>query len=295
MKRYLQNMLKAQESIMGINRRNIEYVYPLNPRRDYKYADDKALSKSILEKHKVPVPGTFAIIEHLWEVDKALDSLENLDKFVVKPSMGSGGNGILIFEKHSTGWITPDGKIYERERIKMHIASILYGAYSHDHADKAIIEERLDPHHFFRKIYKTGIPDVRVIVHRDVPVMAMLRIPTQRSKGKANLHQGALGIGIDMETGRLGYGVYKNRRIQDHPDSGLTFKGMVIPGWESFVSISTLAATLVPLKFLGVDLIMDEHRGPLIIEINARPGLQIQNSNSMGLLRPLEKHMADKL
>lgn len=294
MRKYLQNMLKAQDSILGINRRNIEYVYLSNPRREFKIADDKALSKRILEKHGVPVPGSFAIIGHLWQLDEAMGRLEKLDKFVIKPSMGSGGNGILIFEKRSAGWITPDGVIYGLERIKMHIAAILYGAYTHDHADKAIIEERLVPHHFFRNIYSSGIPDIRVIVYQDVPVMAMLRVPTKRSKGKANLHQGALGIGIDLETGCLGDGVYKNRKIQDHPDSGITYKGLVIPDWESILSISRHTASLVPLKYLGVDLIMDEQRGPLVIEINARPGLQIQNSNSRGLLGPLENYRAQK-
>jgi alpha-L-glutamate ligase-like protein len=290
MKKYMQHILLAQDNIMGINRRNIEYVYPFNPRRDFKLADDKALSKRIMEQNEVPVPETFAIIEHLWELEDALNSLEELEQFVIKPSMGSGGNGILIFERSENGWMTPDGNIYERERIKMHIASILYGAYSHDHADKAIVEERLAPHPFFRKIFNTGIPDVRIIVHRDIPVMSMLRVPTKRSKGKANLHQGALGIGIDQSTGTLGGGVYKNKRISAHPDSGRTFTGMMIPDWELFISISIRAARLVPLKYLGVDLIMDENKGPLVIEINARPGLQIQNSNQMGLLGPLKKN-----
>jgi alpha-L-glutamate ligase-like protein len=282
-------MLKAQEHIMGINRRNIEYIYRLNPRREFRLADDKALSKSLMESNRVPVPSTFATIEHLWEMDDLLNSLEGLDQFVIKPSMGSGGNGILICAKNGRGWNTPDGKIYDRERIKMHLASILYGAYSHDHADKAIVEERLVPHPFFSQIYHAGIPDVRIIVHRDVPVMAMLRVPTHRSKGKANLHQGALGIGIDLNTGELGEGMYKHKQIQTHPDSGVRFKGMRIPEWEDFVAISKQAAKLVPLKYLGVDLIMDEQRGPLVIEINARPGLQIQNSNRLGLLGPLEK------
>jgi alpha-L-glutamate ligase-like protein len=157
-----------------------------------------------------------------------------------------------------------------------------------------MVEERLVPHPFFQEIYDRGIPDVRVIVHRDIPVMAMLRIPTRRSRGKANLHQGALGIGINLESGELGESVYKNKRIRAHPDSGVVFTGRIIPNWEAFLNISVQVAPLVPLKYLGVDLIMDEHRGPLVIEINARPGLQIQNSNGSGLVFPLEKNKGNK-
>ncbi len=288
MRKYLQKISNAQANVMGINRRNIDFIYPNNHRKDYKLADDKSLSKSILEEHRVPVPRTYVLIEHLWEMEEKMKILEKLDTFVVKPAMGSGGNGILILQKEQTGWIAPDGKFYQRERLKMHMAGILYGAYSHDHADKVIVEERLVPHHFFRNIYDIGIPDIRLIVHQHLPVMAMLRIPTRSSRGKANLHQGALGIGIELETGCLGYGVYKQKQIRAHPDSGTEFRGLVIPEWKSFVSIGKLTASLVPLKYLGIDIILDEHLGPLVIEINARPGLQIQNSNGMGLIKALE-------
>ena len=295
MNKFLQTLLRAQDQVMGINRRNIEFVYPLNPRKKQNLANDKALSKSLLEEHGIPIPRTFAIIEHLWDLDNKLEILDNLETFVVKPSMGSGGNGILILQKNQRGWSTPDGTAYLAERIKMHIAAILYGAYSHDHADKAIVEERLTPHPFFKKIYDAGIPDIRVIVHQNTPVMAMLRIPTLRSKGKANLHQGALGIGIDLQSGCLGYGIHKQKRIQAHPDSGNFFSGLEIPGWSKLLDISQQAARLVPLKYLGVDIIIDEQHGPLVIEINARPGLQIQNSNNQGLLTVLENISSESL
>ncbi len=287
MRKYLQKIWSAQDHVMGINRRNIEYVYPLNPRSEQKLANDKALSKILLEEKGIPVPRTYSIIEHLWEVEQKLVTLEHLDNFVVKPSLGSGGNGILLLLKNHKGWSTPEGKTISMERLKMHIAAILYGAYSHDHADKAILEERLSPHPFFRNIYEKGIPDVRVIVHMDTPVMAMLRIPTVRSKGKANLHQGALGIGVDLETGRLGYAIHRHKLVEAHPDSGNVFRGLAIPDWKQFLDISRQAARLVPLKYLGVDIILDEEKGPLVIEINSRPGLQIQNSNQNGLLEVL--------
>ena len=38
-----------------------------------------------------------------------------------------------------------------------------------------------------------------------------------------------------------------------------------------------------PLGYLGVDLVVDAKLGPQVLEINVRPGLEIQNVNAMGL------------
>jgi hypothetical protein len=45
---------------------------------------------------------------------------------------------------------------------------------------------------------------------------------------------------------------------------------------------------MINLAFLGVDLVIDRDRGPLLLELNARPGLQIQVANQAGLLKRLE-------
>jgi glutathione synthase/RimK-type ligase-like ATP-grasp enzyme len=37
------------------------------------------------------------------------------------------------------------------------------------------------------------------------------------------------------------------------------------------------------LGYLGVDMVIDRERGPLLLELNARPGLQIQVANQAGL------------
>ena len=107
MKKFLEKIAKAQSSVVGINRRNIEFIYPNNLRKDYRFADDKVLCKELLEKEKIPVPRTYEIVEHLWDLNKKLLSLEDLEYFVVKPAMGSGGNGILILQKQPGGLKVP--------------------------------------------------------------------------------------------------------------------------------------------------------------------------------------------
>jgi len=64
-----------------------------------------------------------------------------------------------------------------------------------------LVEERIKIHPMFLSLTKWGTPDVRVIVYNRVPVMAMLRVPTEKSGSKANLQQGAIGLGIDLATG----------------------------------------------------------------------------------------------
>jgi hypothetical protein len=43
------------------------------------------------------------------------------------------------------------------------------------------------------------------------------------------------------------------------------------------------------IKFLGCDVVLDETSGPLLLEINIRPGLEIQNVNLAPLRTRLDK------
>lgn len=285
MKKYIKHILEAEQHITGINRRNLEFVYKSNPREFFYMANDKATTKELLAKNDIPVPETFAIIERSWEIDEKLSLLSNHKNMVIKPSNGMGGNGILILERRGNSLFTPGGKRYSPEMLKLHIATIIYGGFAHENADKCIVEKRIIPHGSLTDIYPGGIADIRVLLHKHEIIMAMLRIPTKRSGGKANLHQGAIGVGVDTERGTLKNGYLKNRVHLEHPDSGVQFRGRDIPFWDLIREISIRTAELVPLKFLGVDIILDEKDGPLVIEINARPGLQIQNANMEGLIR----------
>lgn len=290
MRKYLDRIMNAGQEIVGINQRNLAFVYPSNPRKYFYLADDKAMTKELLNRNGVPLPDTYTIIERAWEIDEKLESVSGINEMVVKPSNGSGGSGILILSRNETGnWQTPGKRKYDTGTLKMHIAAILYGAYANEKADKCIIEQKIEAHPVLGEIYPDGMADVRIILHNHQPLMAMLRVPTDLSSGKANLHQGAIGVGIEMDDGRLKQGYYRNRFVEEHPNSGIAFNGIQLPFWEEMIRISVQSAQLVPLKYLGVDIIIDKHRGPLVIEINARPGLQIQNANRQGIWDILKK------
>ena len=273
-----------------MNQRNFELINTLNPRPYHKLANDKVLSKQIFKEHGVPSPEVYAIIESMGDIHKGWQQMANQTEVAIKPAQGSQGGGILILKKNSAGaWQRGSGKIMDAAAIHNHLANIIFGLYSNGRSDRAIIEYCLHSHSFFTNIFPEGVADLRIIMYKDRPVMAMLRLPTQQSDGKANLHQGALGVGIELSTGCLKEGFHINRYLSHHPDTDVSFVGQEIPYWQEILDICGRTSQAVPLKYLGIDIVIDEEQGPLVLEINARPGLAIQNVNRSGLHEAIEQ------
>jgi alpha-L-glutamate ligase-like protein len=290
--KYIERILELQDEVIGMNERNYRLINRLNPREFRNFANDKALCKKVLEDNNIPTPQTYCVIETMREIEAKLDTILHLENLVVKPAMGNGGQGILILERlQENVWQTPSGDVFSRKALVMHIANVLFGKFSSRLFDKVIIEYRLMPHSDFQAIFKKGVPDFRIILLNAQPVMAMLRMPTEESDGKANLHAGAIGLGVDLETGRLtrGYNQITDEMVSRHPDSKVLFEGMKLPEWEKTLEISIATAKVFPLNYLGIDIVYDEKLGPMVIEINSRPGMQIQNVNAVGLKKVIDK------
>lgn len=280
-----------QRLAMGINRRNVELIYPHNKRQDYHLADDKVLAKEIFEENEIACAKTYAVIERIGDIEKGWAKVQPYDKIAIKPAKGRGGGGIKILKKDESGkgWIS-GGKPISDYQIFKHFADIIMGVYSLNGQDRVLIEYCIEPHHFFHEIYPAGVPDFRVILLNDIPILAMLRVPTDRSDGKANLHQGGLGIGIDMESGKLKMGYDGQKYYSFHPDSKSQIKNRSIPLWEETLELSIKTSKAFPLQYLGVDIVLDEKLGPLLMEINVRPGLGIQMVNQAGLQDTVRSH-----
>jgi alpha-L-glutamate ligase-like protein len=150
--------------------------------------------------------------------------------------------------------------------------------------DKAILQQRIHLHPSFEAISYKGIPDIRVILYRNEPAMAMLRLPTKESNGRANLHQGGIGTGIDLASGITHHAVQHNRSVDCHPDTGMPVVGLRVPYWDEVLELSRRVAQAVGLGYLGVDIVVDAEHGPMLLEANARPGLAIQIANGRGLV-----------
>ena len=274
-----------RRKVVGINRRNLLLVYPNNPRKHYPYADDKLLAKRRFAEAGVPAAQTLAVCDGLFRVPEVVEQLLGLEQFVVKPANGSGGEGILVCGERvaSGGWRKAGGEVLAPARLQKHLADVLFGVYSNQLEDKAFVERRVRPHAFFEALWADGLCDVRVITLRGEPVMSMIRVPTAESGGRANLHQGGLGIAVDLSSGRTFRAVHHGRAVALHPESGAPLLGLQIPGWPDVLDTARRAAAAVPLGYLGIDVVVDDDAGPLVLEINARPGLEIQNVCGSGL------------
>jgi alpha-L-glutamate ligase-like protein len=276
----------AELGIMGINRRNAEFTLPLNPRRYYPLVDDKLRTKEIARQAGIPVPELYLVVEKEFQVRQLAARLAQHEDFVIKPAHGSGGDGILVIAgRVGANYRTVGGLLMPQEEIDFHVFNTLSGLYSLvGQTDQALIEQRVEFDACFADICYQGVPDIRIIVFLGVPVMAMLRLPTRMSGGKANLHQGAIGVGVDLATGITLSGAWRQETIHEHPDTGRSIHGVAIPHWDTMLHIAARGYELTHLGYLGVDLVLDRRKGPLLLELNARPGLAIQIANQAGLL-----------
>ncbi len=276
--------------ILGVNRRNRDYLLRCNERRLFPLVDNKLSTKALCEKAGIPVPRTLAVAKHHFEIAPLVAKLSTEDSFVLKPARGAMGNGItVIIGRDGDAWLRSGGRTFAADQLAYQAAGIVSGLYAlGGHADIAFAEERLVAHKALRELGDAGVADLRVIVYRGVPVMAMTRIPTRSSGGRANLHQGAIGVGVDLGTGRTVHAVRHNRALRRNPDSGQPLIGQVIPDFGRALGIAVAATDETGLQYVGADVVVDDRFGPVILELNARPGLSIQVANQAGLLPRLD-------
>ena len=277
--------------ILSMNRRNAQFIALWNPRQHYHIVDQKLLTKDIALKAGVPVPTTYAVVEQWGEVARTIEHVTRTHRtLVIKPNTGSAGRGVLVLEKDAADvWRRANGRPVSTLDMRYHLASILSGLYSlSELPDSALIEQRIFPHDFFGNITWHGTPDLRIILYRTIPVMAMMRLPTRRSDGRANLHQGAVGVGIDIAEGVTVNAVQRSVPVSRHPDTGAPLLGLELPVWQRALDISRTLASHIPLQYIGIDLMLDAAHGFLMIEANVRPGLSIQIANNAGLRTRLD-------
>jgi alpha-L-glutamate ligase-like protein len=280
-----------QFGILGMNRRNAEMILDRNPRKLYPIVDDKLRMRGLCQQIGVPTPAIYAAIKSYAQLRRLDDLLRFRDDFVIKPNRGSAGRGVLVVvDRDGDQFLRHNGERLGFEQLRQHLSDILSGMYSlGGRPDEALIQQRVRLHPAFEPISYKGIPDIRVIVYRNVPAMAMLRLPTRASNGRANLHQGGIGTGVDLATGLTHHAVLRNRACEHHPDTGVPVVGMLVPYWRQVLEMSRRAAEAVGLGYVGIDIVVDAEEGPMLLEANARPGLAIQIANGNGLVIRLQE------
>jgi len=288
--RILQAPWTRARRVLGINARNLLYVHNLNRRRYFPLADDKVRTKAALLATGVPVPETISVYTNLIEVSAAHEALREAGEFVIKPASGRRGGGIVVVEGHEGGnFRLPGGAVLPWEELRRAMGDILFGVHSVGQVDRVLVERRIHAHPALANLASSGLPDIRVILLHGLPVMSMMRVPTADSGGRANLHQGALGIAIRLSDGAAFRAALRRQPVDRHPDHGAPLIGFKVPLWDQILEVARRAAAALPLPYLGVDVVLAAEAGPVVMEVNVRPGLEIQNVNGRGLRRPLER------
>ena len=282
--------MAVSQALLGMNARNYLYIRKYNRRSQKLIADDKLLTKQRLLEHEVATNPILAHFRKLQEV-RSFDWASLPKAFVIKPAHGYGGRGITVVRK----WNGVEGVNDKGYKLSISdLERIIFGGLDGEHSlnnlpDTVFIEDIIISHHFFKKYVSSGVPDVRVIVCNKVPIMAMMRLPTVYSDGKANLHLGALGVGIDIRTGITTFGTIGNKLVDYIPKTKTKVRGIKIPDWDTVLDVAVRAQESSKLGFAGIDIVIDNNVGPLVLEINARPGLSIQIANQASLRTRLER------
>ena len=282
--------------MLGMNCRNVDFINRYNQRKHFPLVDNKLKTKLLAQEYSVPTPGLKFVVREQHEISHIEQQLADLDSFVLKPAKGSGGKGILVVTgRQGDQFVRSSGALIGITDIRRHMSNILAGLYSlAGSADVAIIEDLIAFDDCFLGYSHEGVPDIRIIVFRGYPVMAMLRLATAASDGKANLHQGAVGVGLALDSGRCLKAAQFGRPIKLHPDTGCSLSDIRISGWRDILLLASQCYDMTSLGYIGTDIVLDKFAGPQLLELNARPGLAIQITNGRGLLPRLRhiEHMS---
>ncbi|NMH63863.1 alpha-L-glutamate ligase-like protein [Shewanella salipaludis] len=281
-----------RNGVLNMNMRNINYIGRYNPRKYYKRVDDKLLTKQLALANDIAVPDLIGVIREQHEIADIPEMVRGRSGFVIKPAKGSGGKGILVIthvEHHR--YYKPNGHEITPSEVDRHVSNILSGLFSlGGKTDVAIVEGLIEFDPVFDGYSYEGVPDIRLIVFKGFPVMGMLRLSTTASDGKANLHQGAVGVGLDIATGQGLHAVQFDCPLEHHPDTGKRLIDIKVPHWDTLLHTASSTYEMCELGYLGTDMVLDQRKGPLLLELNARPGLAIQIANGKGIL-PRLRHI----
>ena len=277
---------RGYDDVVGLNARN-QHIRRSNPMDAIRLVTDKVATKQVLTAAGVRVTPTLGVVSaRRWT--RRLTGEDLPDEWVMKPNQGRGGHGILIAHgRDSTGWRRTSGRPLPVTEVRDHLRLLLDGEFSGRSRDVALLEPVVRAHPDVAGLSYQGLPDIRVICADDEPRLAMLRLPTARSGGRANLHQGAVGAAVDVGSGVVVAARTGRRDLDRHPDTGEVLVGARIPYWAEVLEAASQCGAATGLRYVGADVVVTAN-GPLILEVNARPGLQIQNVTARGMRRLLE-------
>lgn len=249
-------------------------LFVLLKRRKGSPLNDKARFADYCRAHRLPC------VETLVRFDRkqSVAALPDRDLFV-KPSRGRGGRGAERWDRAAPGVFSgPQGEQLEAREL---FARLL----RRSRRQPLIVQPRLRPHPALAGLTAGALPTVRVVTcldERGSPeVMAsVFRMSIGANRTVDNMHAGGIAAAVDIATGGLG-------RASDlgmdaslgwfsaHPDTGETIEGRVLPFWEQAKRLAIKAhRAFADRTVVGWDIAILQD-GPILIEGNGNPDLDI--------------------
>ena len=278
----------SRKNILTMNDRNFTYVSQ-NSIDAMRLADDKLATKNLMLENNISTPDLYQVFKNRNDLLN-YDFWKIPDDFVLKPNAWLWWEWIMVIvaRKDKNTFISASGKEITISEIKNHIVETLEGWFSiNGGSDLCLMEKRLILDPMFHDICYKWIPDIRVIVYKNIPVMAMVRLPTKMSEWKANLHLWWVWAWIDIVTGITNHAVMLWKQIEINPDTSNPVTWVQIPHWEKVLETAVRSQQVSGISYLWADIVIDKELWPVILELNARPWLAIQISN----MEPLKSRL----
>ncbi|WP_158868834.1 sugar-transfer associated ATP-grasp domain-containing protein [Maribellus comscasis] len=199
------------------------------------------------------------------------------EKLFMKPTMGLGGKGIMVFNKNKI-FTDEEGNQLSAEFIKKTLGK----------KDNYLVQEGLIQHEEINKIYPKSINTIRAyteVKNGEAKFLFALLRMGHGGKQIDNASQKGYVCRINPEKGELAS--YATSRLFEktdhHPDTNFKFDGYKIPFWDEIKDFVLVAAQKnESIGYVGWDIAYTKD-GPSVIEINAAPGLHSLQENFGGV------------
>jgi hypothetical protein len=196
----------------------------------------------------------------------------------VKPVTGCGGKGAERWD-YSTGlYRAPGGRWYARDEMLDHLAR-------RSSNGPLLIQPRIGNHEALQRLNNGALSTVRVLTCLDESgepelVGAAMRMAVGANRTVDNLHAGGIACAVDLESGILGPASNLGADslfgwLDRHPDTGARITGTRLPLWDEVQGMAVRAHRAFSDRILvGWDIAITPD-GPVLIEGNGSPDLDI--------------------
>ncbi|MCX6807778.1 MAG: DUF1704 domain-containing protein [Patescibacteria group bacterium] len=289
--------LPSTRHILGANSNFLDFVYPVRSQQDFSWIKNRSKIKAWLQARGIFMPKTLLIVKNISDLDRLnFDILPQ--KFIIRKVFNNGrdDNILTLSSIGANAWLDSRKRLWKPEDIKQHILDILDGGFSKSGLpDIACIEQRPELDKFFARLGQDGLPVIKIIVYRNVPLMAMLKLaPPAIVNNKFGLRQNEILIGIDIATGET-TNLFTNS-VFDHkkeiltlPWSGRVVRGLEIPMWQDILLLASQVQSLINANYLTVEISLDAKNGPVVCGLSIDSDLDVQLANHSSLRERLDK------